>query len=58
MWFVKKMGAIQEQTMLKSAEAKEDEQLPTESHQLREHKIHTICAAMGVQVYRAEKVQH
>jgi len=42
--------------MLKSAKAKVDEQLATESHQLREEKIHKVHAAMEVQVYRAEIV--
>jgi len=42
--------------MSKSATANVDEKLATESHQLREQKIHQIRAAMEVQVYRAEKV--
>jgi len=54
--FYKKEGAFREQTMSKSAKAKEDEQFTRESHQLRELKIHKICAAMEVQVYRAEMV--
>jgi len=54
--FYKKKGAFRNQKMLKSAKAKVDEQLATESHQLREQMIHTIRAAMEVQVYRAEKV--
>jgi len=42
--------------MSKYAKAKVDEQLATESHQLRAQKIHKICAAMEVLVYGAEKV--
>jgi hypothetical protein len=42
--------------MSKSAKAKLDEQLATESHQLREQKIHKIFPAMEVLVYGAEKV--
>jgi len=54
--FYKKKGVFRDQEMSKSAKAKVDEQLATESHQLREQKIHKICAAMEVQVYGAEKV--
>jgi len=54
--FYKKKGVIREQTMSKFAKGKGDEQLATESYQLREHKIHKIRAAMDVQVYGAEKV--
>jgi len=54
--FYKKKGAFREQKMLKSAQAKVDEQLARESHQLREQKIHKIRTAMEVQVYGAEKV--
>jgi hypothetical protein len=42
--------------MLKSAKAKVDDLLAKESHQLREQKIHKICAAMEAVVYGAEKV--
>jgi hypothetical protein len=42
--------------MSKSAKAKVDDLLVTESHQLREHKIHKIRAAMEALVYGAEKV--
>ena len=42
--------------MTKSVKAKVDEQLATESHQLREQEIRIIRAAMEVQVYGAEKV--
>jgi len=52
----KKKGAFREQKMSKSAKAHMDELLGTESHQLREQKIHKICAAMEVQVYGAAKV--
>jgi len=56
--YYQKKGAFQEQKMSKSAKAKVDEQLATESHKLRHQTIHKICAAMEVQLYRAEKVQH
>jgi len=52
----KKKGAFRDQKMSKSVKAKVEEQLATESHQLREQTIHTIRAAMDVQVYGAEKV--
>jgi len=42
--------------MSKSAQAKVNELLARDSHQLQEHKIHKICAAMEVQLYGAEKV--
>jgi len=42
--------------MLKSAKAKVDDLLATESHQVCEQKIHKICAAMEALVYGAEKV--
>jgi len=42
--------------MSKAAKAKVDELLAGESHHLQEQKIHKICAAMEVQLYRAEKV--
>ena len=42
--------------MLKSAKAKEDGLLATESHQLCEQKIHKIGAAMKAHVYGAEKI--
>jgi len=54
--FYRKKGVFREQKMSKSAKAKVDEQLATESHQLREQKIHSIHAALEVQVYGAEKV--
>jgi len=54
--FYKKKGAFREQKMSKSGKAKVDEQLAMESHQLREQIIHTIHAAMEVQVYGADKV--
>jgi len=54
--FYNKKGAFQEQKMSKSVQAKVDEQLATESHQLHERKIDKICAAMEVQVYGAENV--
>jgi hypothetical protein len=54
--YYKKKGAFQDQKMLKSAEAKVDKQLATESHQLRERKIHKLRAAMEVLAYAAEKV--
>ena len=52
----KKKGAFREQKMSKSAKAKVDEQLATESHQLREQTIHKTCTAIEVLVYGAEKV--
>jgi len=42
--------------MSKSAKAKVDELLARESHHLREQKIHNLCSAIKVQLYRAEKV--
>jgi hypothetical protein len=42
--------------MSKSAKAKVDDLLATESHQLREQKIHKIRAAMEALVYGTEKV--
>jgi len=42
--------------MSKSAKAKVDDLLPTESYQLHEQKIHKIRAAMEALVYGAEKV--
>jgi len=54
--FHMKKGSFREQHTSKSAKAKVDEQLVTESHQLREQKIHKIRPAMEVQVYGAEKV--
>jgi len=46
--FYKKKGAFQEHKVLKSAKVKVDEQFARESHQLWEHMIHTISAAMEV----------
>jgi len=54
--FYKNNGVLHEKKMSKSANAKVDEQLARESQLLWEQKIHRICAAMEVQVYRAEKV--
>jgi len=41
--------------MSKSAKAKVDNLWAKEFHQLREQKIHKICAAMEAVVYGAEK---
>jgi len=54
--FYQKKGIFREQKMLKSAKAKVDDLLATESHQLRGQKIYKICAAMEALVYGAEKV--
>jgi hypothetical protein len=54
--FNKKNGAFRDQKMSKSAKAKVDEQLATESHQLREQQIHKIRAAREVLVNGAGKV--
>jgi hypothetical protein len=54
--FYQKKGVFREQKMLKSAKAKVDDLLATESHQLREQKIHKIRAAMEAVVCGAEKV--
>jgi hypothetical protein len=51
-----KKGIFRKQKMLKSAKAKVDDLLATESHQLREQQIYKICAAMEALVYGAEKV--
>jgi len=56
MWVYSKKGAFRELKMSKSAKAEGDELLVRESHKLQEQKIHTIRAAMEVQVYVAEKV--
>jgi hypothetical protein len=42
--------------MLKSAKAKLDDLMATESHHLRKQKIHKIRAAIEAQVYWAENV--
>jgi len=42
--------------MSKSVKAKMNKQLATESQQIRPPRIHKICAAMEVLVYRAEKI--
>jgi len=42
--------------MSKSVKANVDEMLASESHQLREQKIHKIRAAMEAHVYGAEQV--
>jgi len=55
-WFYQKKGIFRDQKMSKSAKAKVDDLLATESHQLREQKIHKIRAAMEALVYGAEKV--
>ena len=54
--FYQKKGIFRDQKMSKSAQANMDDLLVTESHQLREHKIHKICAAMETLVYGVEKV--
>jgi len=54
--FYPKKGAFRNQKMSNSAMAKLDELLGRESHQLWEHTIHKICAAMEVQMYGAEKI--
>jgi len=54
--FCQKKGIFQEQKMSKSAKAKLDDLLPTESHQLWEQKIQKIHTAMEALVYGAEKV--
>jgi len=51
-----RMGIFREHKMSKSAKAKVDDLLATESHQLRDQKIHKIRAAMEALVYGAEKV--
>jgi len=51
-----KKGIIWEQTMSKSAEAKVDNLLATEFHQLCERNIDKTRAAMEALVYEAEKV--
>jgi len=47
---------FQELTMSKSAKAKVDDLLATESHQLWEQKIYKISSAMETLLYGAEKV--
>jgi hypothetical protein len=54
--FYQKKGFLQEQKMSTSTKAKEDDLLATESHQLREHKIHQIHPAMEALVYGADKI--
>jgi len=54
--FYQKKGIFREQKMSESAKAKLDYLVAKESHQLREQKIHKICAAMEAVVYGAEKV--
>jgi hypothetical protein len=54
--FYQNKGVFQEQKMSKSAKAKVDDLLATESHESREQKIHTIRAAIEALVYGAEKV--
>jgi len=54
--FYLKKGVSRKMRMSKSAKAKVDYLSPKESHQLREQKIHKICATMEAFVYGAEKV--
>jgi len=54
--FYRKEGAFRDQKMSKSAKAKVDELFARASHQFQEQKIHTMRAAMEVQLYGAEKV--
>jgi len=54
--FYQKKGIFRDQKMSKSVKANVDEMLASESHQLREQKIHKIRAAMEAHVYGAEKV--
>jgi len=54
--FYKKNGIFRELTMSKSAKAKVDDLLATESYQWREQKIYNILAAMDAHVYGAEEV--
>ena len=56
MRFYQKKWAFRDQKMSKSVKAKVDELLARESHHFQEQKIHTIRAAMKVQLYKAEKV--
>jgi len=49
-------GCFQEQKFLKSAKAKEDDQLAREFHQIREQRIHKTGATMEVLVYGVQKV--
>jgi hypothetical protein len=54
--FYQKTGIFRDQQMSKSAKAKVDDLLATESHQLCKQKIHRIRAAMEALLYGAEKV--
>jgi hypothetical protein len=54
--FYTKKGIFRAQYMSKSAKAKVDDLVATESDQLREEKINKIRAAMEAHVYGAEKV--
>jgi hypothetical protein len=54
--FYKRKGAFRDQKMSKTAKARVDEWLATESHQLWVQNIHKIRAAMEVLVYGADKV--
>ena len=54
--FYQKKGIFQEQKMSKPANAKVDELLATESHQLREQNLYKIRAAMEALVYGTDKV--
>jgi len=49
-------GVFPEPKMLKSAKAKVDQQLASDSHQLQEKEMYKICAVMCIQVYGAERV--
>jgi len=54
--FSQKKGTFPEQKMSKSAKAKVNDLWATGSYQLREQKIHKMCAAMEALVHGAEKI--
>jgi len=54
--FDQNKGIFREQKLSKSAKAKVEYLVATESYQLREQKIHKIHAAMEALVYGAQKV--
>ena len=54
--FYQKKGIFREQEMSKSANAKLDDMLATESHLLHQEMIHKICAAKEALMYGADKV--
>ena len=56
MQFYQKKGICRKQKTSKSAYAKVDDLVATESYQLHEQKIHKICASMEALVHGAEKV--